>query len=99
MKLTKAQLLALEQRKTTKTALAIRLGVSATYLCRITPKLPPGPVRAKRIEIHKLFESRRLHREKLAVQVIAGNRSLESASKQAHCSIRTMYRYVCRSKK
>lgn len=99
MNLTATQLKALESRKITKTALAQQIGVSSAYLSRNTPKLPPGPVRAQRIQTHKLFETRRIFRTKLANQVISGNRTLESAAKQAHCSIRTMYRYVCKLKK
>lgn len=99
MNLTASQLKALQQRKITKTALAEQLGVSPTYLSRNTPKLPPGPVCAQRIQTHKLFETRKAFRIKLAKQVVSGRRGLESAAKEAHCSIRTLYRYVCKLKK
>lgn len=98
MNLTAKQLAALAARKITKTALANELGISPTYLSRNTPALPPGPVRAQRQAIHDLFASRRNHREKLAKQVISGRRGLDSAAKEANCSIRTMYRYVCKLK-
>lgn len=96
MHITKRDLAALAARKITKKDLAIRLGTAHTYLCRITPKLPPAPLRAKRLKTADLFATRKAFRFKLARQVAAGRRSLEAAAKEAHCSIRTMYRYICK---
>lgn len=99
MHISKADLKAIASRKVTKTEMAKRLGVSAAYLSRMTPKLPPGPIRAQRLAIHELAATRRAFRSKLAKEVLKGRRSLESAAKEAHCSIRTLYRYVCKLKK
>ena len=99
MHIPKRDLAALLSRRLTKTALAKRLGISATYLSRITPKLPPGPVRAQRAKTKQLSDMRKAVRTKLAKQVASGRRSLESAAKEANCSIRTIYRYMpCKSK-
>lgn len=98
MHISQADLKALSSRKLTKVALAVKLGVSASYISRITPPLPPGPIRAQRLETAKLFATRKAYRQKLAKQVEKGRRSLESAAKEAHCSLRTMYRYVCKLK-
>src|SRR6185369_12307441 len=94
MRISEANLRALLARKLTKKALATKLGISATHMSRITPKLPPGPICAKRRAAHELFETRKAFRAKLAKEVNDGRRGLESAAKAAHCSIRTMYRYV-----
>jgi hypothetical protein len=98
-KITAAHLAALNTRKLTKVALAESLGVSVTYIAKNTPKLPPGPIRAQRARTKVLSDTRKAYRTRLAKQVLSGRRSLESAAKEAHCSIRTMYRYLCRLKK
>lgn len=94
MEISKRHLALLAARKLTKTALAAELGVSATYLMRITPPLPPGPVATQRRSNSKLATSRAGHRTKLAAQVIAGSKSITKAAAEAKCSERTMYRYV-----
>lgn len=99
MQISAADSKALAARKLTKRALAAKLGISVGYLSRITPRLPPGPIRAQRLETAKLFATRKAYRDRLAKQVVNGRRSLTSAAKEAHCSIRTMYRYVCKLKK
>lgn len=95
MEISKRDLAALHARRTTKTALAHKLGISPTYLMRITPPLPLGPVVAQRKAQSKLATSRKAHRERLAIKVVAG-KSIEKAAVEANCSVRTMYRYVCR---
>lgn len=99
MQISKKALAALAARKMTKTELAHSLGVSPTYLSRNTPKLPPGPIRAKRQAAQRLFETRKAYRLQLANRVFKGRLSLDAAAKEAHCSIRTIYRYVCKLKK
>ena len=99
MEISRKHLAALASRKLTKTALASELGVSATYLMRITPTLPPGPVAAQRRANSTFAESRKAFRLKLAKQVLAGSKSITKAAAEAKCSERTMYRYVCRSTK
>lgn len=98
MEIAKRDLAAIAARKMTKTALAERLGVSPTYLMRITPPLPPGPVVLQRKANSKLAVSRKSHREKLATKIQAG-KSIEKAAAEANCSVRTMYRYLCKLKK
>lgn len=98
MHITKRDLASLAARRITKTALAAQLGISATQMSRITPKLPPGPVRAQRAATAELFATRKAYRTKLARQVFNGRRSLEAAAEEANCSIRTMYRYLCKLK-
>lgn len=89
----------LAERVITKKAAADALGISHSYLCRITPNLPPGPHRERRRAATSLMQSRRTHRLRLAKAVEDGKRSLASAAKHANCSERTMYRYVCKLKK
>jgi transcriptional regulator with XRE-family HTH domain len=98
MHISKADLAAIAARKLTKTALAKRLGVSPTYITKITPKLSPGPIRQQRLATADLANTRKAFRTKLARQVIAGRRNLASAAREAHCSTRTMYRYICKLK-
>ena len=96
MEISKRHLALLAARKLTKTALAAELGVSATYLMRITPPLPPGPVATQRRANSTFSESRKAFRLKLAKQVAAGSKSIERAAAEAKCSERTMYRYLCK---
>lgn len=96
MDLTKKQLAALATRKITKRALAAKLGVSETYLVRCTPALPPGKTQLERKARSAIYEARREFRTKMARQVMSRRRSLESAAKEANCSTRTMYRYLCK---
>jgi hypothetical protein len=96
---TDAELAALSARTLTKTKLAAQYKVSPTYISRITPRLPPGPVAQKRKLTKILSDTRKAYRTKLAKQVIAGRRGLESAAREANCSIRTMYRYICKLRK
>lgn len=94
MKITKRDLERLAKRKITKRALADQLGISEGYLYHLTPPLPPGPVRNKRLAQSALAQSRRNYRLRLAKLVRRGTRSIESAAKEARCSVRTMYRYL-----
>jgi|EndMetStandDraft_7_1072992.scaffolds.fasta_scaffold197306_2 hypothetical protein len=98
MQLTKKQLKDLAARKITKRALAAQLGVSETYLVRCTPALPPGKTQIQRRANSVFYEARREFRTKMAKQVMSRRRSLESAAKEANCSTRTMYRYICKLK-
>ena len=91
-------LAALLERRLTKTSLAQRLGVSLAYLNKHTPKLPPGLVRAKRLQTQMLFNTRKGYRLHLAKQVLQGLKSLDNAAKEAKCSVRTLYRYVLKCK-
>jgi len=99
MEISRKDLAALQARRITKTALAAHLGVSATYLMRITPPLPPGPVAAQRRANSTFAESRKAFRARLAKQVLAGSKSITKAAAEAKCSERTMYRYLCKSTK
>lgn len=87
----------LAKRKITKREVAAILGVSESYLCRITEPLPKGPDRARREAASELAAARRKHRMKLAKQVAAGRLKLETAATRANCSLRTMYRYLERT--
>jgi DNA-binding Xre family transcriptional regulator len=96
MEISKRNLDRLAKRKITKRALAAELGISECYLNRLTPPLPPGPVRAKRLARADLAQQRRNHRMKLAKMVQSGRRNIESAAKEARCSVRTLYRYLAK---
>lgn len=95
MQISAKDLADLAARKISKVDLAARLGVSHTYLVRITPTLPPGPVSEQRRANATFAASRKAFRVKLAKQVEQGTKSIEKAAQEARCSTRTMYRYLC----
>ena len=85
---------ALGAREVTKKALAAQLGVSYTYLCRLTPKLKPAPANQARNHNHALAVARKEFRTELAQQVARKQLTLQEAAERAHCSERTMRRYL-----
>lgn len=98
MELSKKVRTALAHRKITKRQLAVDLGISYSYMVRITDKLPPGEVSLQRRRTKELFAVRKGYRMAQAARVIQGEMSLEAAAKLAHCTERTIYRYICKLK-
>lgn len=87
----------LRTRKLTNAEVAGKLGVSETYLSRTVAALQdkvPGTTTKERAAKAKLAKARRQTRENYAVRVKNGELDTAAAATRAHCSERTMARYV-----
>jgi AraC-like DNA-binding protein len=96
-RLTKTLLEKLRTRKLLNAEAAAQLGVSETYLSRTVAAMQekvPGETMLARKQATELATERRQHRERLAKEVKNGNLTVERAAERAHCSVRTMSRYV-----
>ncbi len=96
-RLTKKLLHALQTRKITNREAAEQLGVSETYLSRKVAAIQskvPGETQPVREAAHKLFQTRRQFRERLAKKVLKSSMTVTQAAAEANCSERTMFRYV-----
>ncbi len=87
---------ALEQRLLTVRALATMLGCNESYLSRVLSGHvqrveSPAAVRKKR---SKLAQMRKKMREKHALLVKTGRKSLKKGAADAKCSERTLRRYI-----
>ncbi len=81
-------------RRITTRALAAQLGVSENRISRLFPGKIPGPVAQALRDKRKLKDMRHEFRCRLALDVIARRLTVRKASEQAHCTERSMYRYV-----
>ncbi len=98
-KLTPRLLERLRTRKITNREAAEGLGVSSSYLSRTVAamqKKEPGKTTAARKAAQKLYAARIEFRDKLAKQVLAGRRKLETACEMAQCTQRTMFRHMAK---
>lgn len=96
-RLTKDILNRLRTRKMSNKEAAQLMEVSEAYLSRTVAAIQdkePGKTTARRAAAHKLAVARRQTREMYARQVKNGELDIRTAAKRAHCSERTMSRFV-----